>query len=220
MLPDGISLGRLQGPLSTLASVSPHFTGALRITEKGGGTGFVLLEDGKPYGAAFEDTGGGILLSGDGAYRYLLERPSLVYELIAYTAEETRVAREASIERGCIVTGVETAPPSPEMAALQQIARQPGVVAVSLFHDGFAIQSVGSADFEKVAAVAEDLLRAGSHITADMEMGGLSQVILETPRGKFIIAPYNDLYICILAEPDASLGLIRLSISGMVENRG
>jgi predicted regulator of Ras-like GTPase activity (Roadblock/LC7/MglB family) len=53
-----------------------------------------------------------------------------------------------------------------------------------------------------------------------MEMGGLSQVILETPRGKFIIAPYNDLYLCILAEPDANLGLIRLSIRGMQENRG
>jgi len=220
MLPDGISLGRLQGPLSTLASISPHFTGAVRITEKGGGTGFVLFEAGNPYAAAFEDKSRGLLLGGDDAYRHFLERPSLVYELIAYTAEETRAAREASSASGCLVTGVDRAPPSPEKAALQQIARQPGVVAVSVFHEGFALQSVGSADFEKVAAVAEDLLRAGSQITAEMEMGGLSQVILETPRGKFIIAPYNDLYLCILAEPDANLGLIRLSIRGMQENRG
>jgi len=89
-----------------------------------------------------------------------------------------------------------------------------GLIAVSVFHEGFAIQSLGSADFEYVAAVAEDLLRAGIHITADMEMGGLSQMILETPEGKLIIAPYGDLSICILAKPDANLGLIRLSIPG------
>ncbi len=169
MLPDGISLGRLQGQLSTLASISPHFTGAVRITEKGGGTGFVLFEAGNPYAAAFEDKSRGLLLGGDDAYRHFLERPSLVYELIAYTAEETRAAREASSASGCLVTGVGRAPPSPEKAALQQIVRQPGVVAVSVFHEGFALQSVGSADFEKVAAVAEDLLRAGSQITAEMD---------------------------------------------------
>jgi len=43
-------------------------------------------------------------------------------------------------------------------------------------------------------------------------MGDLSQMILETPAGKLIIAPYRDLSICVLARPDANLGLIRLSI--------
>ncbi|KAF5045581.1 hypothetical protein DSECCO2_479730 [anaerobic digester metagenome] len=65
-----------------------------------------------------------------------------------------------------------------------------------------------------MAAVAEDLLRAGVRITADMDMGDLAQVILETPAGKLIIAPYGDLSLCILAKPDANLGLIRLSIRG------
>jgi predicted regulator of Ras-like GTPase activity (Roadblock/LC7/MglB family) len=37
-------------------------------------------------------------------------------------------------------------------------------------------------------------------------------MILETPAGKLIIAPYGDLALCILAEPDANLGLIRLSM--------
>ena len=218
MLPDGISLGRLQGPLSALASISPHFTGAVRVSETGG-TGFVLIQAGKPYASAFENRSKGLLLSGDEAYRYLFDRPSIESELIAYTAGETEVAREASREAGCLVTE-EGAKPSSRIgsvdtSSLDQIARQPGVVAVSVFHEGFALQSLGSADFEQVAAVSEDLLRAGTRITGDMEMGDLSQVILETPTGKLIIAPYGDLSLCILTKPDANLGLIRLSIRGM-----
>ncbi|MDK2891105.1 MAG: hypothetical protein PWR21_1737 [Methanoculleus sp.] len=218
MLPDGVSLGRLQGPLSALASISPHFTGAVRIDESEG-TGFVLVQNGNPYAAAIEDSGKGLLLSGDEAYRYLLDQPSLNYELIAYTAEETETALEVSQETGCRVSegGLKPAAPagSADTDSLDQIARQPGVIAVSVFHEGFALQSLGSADFEHVAAVAEDLLRAGTRITADMEMGDLSQMILETPAGKLIIAPYGDLSLCILAKSDANLGLIRLSIRGM-----
>jgi len=220
MLPDGISLGRLQGPLSSLASISPHFTGAVRI-DGPGGTGFVLAQGGSPYAAAFECAGRDLLLSGDEAYRHLLDQPSIDYELIAYTDEEAGRAREVSREMGCLIKG-ETAVPAAGTAPmsterLEHVARQPGVVAVSVFHEGFALQSLGSADFEQVAAVAEDLLRAGTRITGDMEMGTLAQVILETPAGKLIIAPYGDLSLCILAKPDANLGLIRLSIRSMQE---
>ncbi|MFA7562274.1 MAG: roadblock/LC7 domain-containing protein [Methanoculleus sp.] len=223
MLPDGISLGRLQGQLSALASISPHFTGAVRISEPGG-TGFVLVQGGKPYAAAFENSSKGLLLSGDEAYRYLLDRPSLDSELIAYTSGETEVAREASAESGCLITegGAKSSSTigSVSTDSLSQIARQPGVIAVSVFHEGFALQSHGSADFEQVAAVAEDLLRAGTRITGDMAMGDLSQIILETPTGKLIIAPYDDLSLCILAKSDANLGLIRLSIRGIQKNPG
>ncbi|WP_292521180.1 roadblock/LC7 domain-containing protein [Methanoculleus sp.] len=218
MLPDGVSLGRMQGPLAALASISPRFTGAVRI-DGPGGTGFLLVQSGSPYAAAFESIDGNLLLGGDEAHRYLLGRPSLDYELVAYTAGETEAAREVSRRRGYLVNGDGATPAAPagpmSTESLEQVARQPGVIAVSVFHEGFALQSLGSADFEQVAAVAEDLLRAGTRITADMEMGRLSQVILETPAGKFIIAPYGDLFLCILAKPDANLGLIRLSIRGM-----
>ncbi|HOI57595.1 MULTISPECIES: roadblock/LC7 domain-containing protein [unclassified Methanoculleus] len=218
MLPNGVSLGRMQGPLAALASISPHFTGAVRIggTE---GTGFVLVQGGTPCAAAFENAGEDLLLSGDKAYSHLLGLPSLTYELIAYTAEETEAARDTSREMGCLVSkdGARPTPPngSGSVDGLEQVARQPGVIAVSVFHEGFALQSLGTADFEQVAAIAEDLLRAGTRITADMAMGDLSQMILETPAGKLIIAPHGDLSLCILAKPDANLGLIRLSIRGM-----
>jgi predicted regulator of Ras-like GTPase activity (Roadblock/LC7/MglB family) len=218
MLPDGVSLGRLQGPLAALASISPRFTGAVRI-DGSGGAGFVLVQGGDPYAAAYQATGENLVLDGDEAYRYLLNRPSLDYELIAYTSEETGAAREASRETGCLMGGDGAGPAasagSMSAGCLEHIARQPGVIAVSVFHEGFALQSLGSADFEQVAAVAEDLLRAGTRITGDMDMGDLSQVILETPVGKLIIAPYRDLSVCVLAKPGANLGLIRLSIRGM-----
>ncbi|MCK8517477.1 roadblock/LC7 domain-containing protein [Methanoculleus sp. 7T] len=218
MLPDGVSLGRLQGPLAALATISPHFTGAVRI-DGPGGTGFVLVQSGDPYAAAFESTGKDLLLGGDEAYRYLLDRPSLDYELIAYTSEETEAARRVSGETGCLIDGGGAKPAAPtepmSTERLEHVARQPGVIAVSVFHEGFALQSLGSADFEQVAAVAEDLLRAGTRITGDMEMGDLSQMVLETPAGKLIIAPYGDLSLCILAKSDANLGLIRLSIRSM-----
>jgi predicted regulator of Ras-like GTPase activity (Roadblock/LC7/MglB family) len=221
MLPDGVSLGRLHGPLGALASISPRFTGAVRIIGPGG-AGFVLVQRGNPCAAAFEGARRDLVLSGDEAYRYLLDQPSLDYELIAYTSGETEAARRICSEAGCLVTegGMTAAAPAGPMSAecLEQVARQPGVIAVSVFHEGFALQSLGSADFDQVAAVAEDLLRAGTRITGDMEMGGLSQMILETPAGKLIIAPYGDLSLCILAKPDANLGLIRLSIRSM-QNR-
>ena len=34
------------------------------------------------------------------------------------------------------------------------------------------------------------------------------------------VVSQSEIYLCILAEPDANLGLIRLSIRGMQENRG
>ncbi|MCK9307003.1 MAG: roadblock/LC7 domain-containing protein [Methanoculleus sp.] len=216
MLPNGVSLGRMQGPLAALASISPHFTGAVRVSGPNG-TGFLLVQGGNPYAAAFEDTARDLLLSGDKAYSHLLGQPSLNYELIAYTAEETEAARETSGEMGCLVSkdGDAARNGSGGVDGLEQVARQPGVIAVSVFHEGFALQSLGTADFEQVAAIAEDLLRAGTRITADMAMGDLSQMILETPAGKLIIAPHGDLSLCILAKPDANLGLIRLAIRGM-----
>ena len=215
MLPDGVSLGRLQGSLAALASISPRFTGAVRISGPGG-TGFVLVQRGDPCAAAFEGSGKDLVLSGDEAYRHLLDQPSLTYELIAYTSGETEAALGVCRETGCLVTedGVTPAAQTEPMSVecLEHVARQPGVIAVSVFHEGFALQSLGSADFEQVAAVSEDLLRAGTRITGDMGMEGLSQMILETPAGKLIIAPSGDLSLCILAKPDANLGLIRLSI--------
>ncbi len=95
---------------------------------------------------------------------------------------------------------------------LDKLQRQPGVLAVSVFHEGFSVQSTGNADFDQVAAVTEDLLRAGRKIAEELAHEPLDQIILETPVAKFIIASYGDINICVLTESAMNLGLIRTAI--------
>ena len=106
-------------------------------------------------------------------------------------------------------------PPLLDERMIQKILKQPGVIAVSTFFEGFAVQSAGRADFEQVAANAEDLFRAGKKIAREIDIGPLNQIILETGKGKLVIAPHGDLNVCIFTEPDANLGLIRVAIKSM-----
>lgn len=95
---------------------------------------------------------------------------------------------------------------------LQVIQRQPGIIAVLAFYEGFPVKSIGNGDFDQVAAIAEDFLRAGERITNDMRMGVLDQITLEAGDKKCIIVPYGDLSLCIITRAGANLGLIRLAI--------
>ena len=99
-----------------------------------------------------------------------------------------------------------------ENSYLEIIQRQPGVLAVLAFYEGFAVKTIGSGDFEKVAAIAEDFLRSGEKIISDMNMGGLDQITLEAGDKKCIVAPYGDLCICLITTGDVNLGLIRIMI--------
>jgi predicted regulator of Ras-like GTPase activity (Roadblock/LC7/MglB family) len=106
-------------------------------------------------------------------------------------------------------------PPLIDERMIQKILKQPGVIAVSTFFEGFAVQSAGRADFDQVAANAEDLFRAGKKIAREIDIGPLHQIIMETGKGKLVIAPHGDLNVCIFTEPDANLGLIRVAIKSM-----
>jgi predicted regulator of Ras-like GTPase activity (Roadblock/LC7/MglB family) len=68
--------------------------------------------------------------------------------------------------------------------------------------------------------LSEDLVRSANQITADLGMDSATQLILETPQGKLIISPVGDLFICILAETDCQLGLIRLAIRSIKHDLG
>lgn len=102
-----------------------------------------------------------------------------------------------------------------DQSTLKKILIQPGVIAVSAFFEGFPVQSLGDADFEHVAASAEDFMRAGVKIAQDMNAGLLEQMILETADNKFIIAPCGDLFLCVFTTADAQLGLIRVVIGNL-----
>ncbi len=114
--------------------------------------------------------------------------------------------------------GIPAHPGGPRLldeAHLMKIRVQPGVIAVSAFFEGFPVQSVGNEDFEHVAALAEDFMRAGTKIAHEMGIGNVDQLILETSGHKCIIAPCGDLSLCILTTADARLGLIRVLLQSV-----
>ena len=97
----------------------------------------------------------------------------------------------------------------------------PGVIGSALVADGFPIYQHGSdVDFEHVAAATEDMVRAGTRIATELQLGETGQIILETPEYKVIIAPIKDMFICVLTRSDTNLGLIRLNISNVQRSQG
>lgn len=89
----------------------------------------------------------------------------------------------------------------------------PGVLGSALVAEGFPVYQHGKdVDFEHIAAATEDMVRAGSRIASELQLGDTGQIILETPGYKVIIAPINDMFLCVLAQSDTNLGLIRLNI--------
>lgn len=108
----------------------------------------------------------------------------------------------------------------PNEAQLAKIRSQPGVIAVSAFFEGFPVQSAGDEDFEHVAALAEDFLRAGAKVSGELGIGDVDQLILETSQNKCIIAPCGDLSLCVLTRSDAQLGLIRVLLQGIQKELG
>lgn len=214
-----------------------EFTGAIEI-DTGRGRGFILTRKGELVAAYFKDSHG--VFRGSAAIRNLVSAPgddsSLQQSFImrAYDDADFAEALELCIRARLIIeqpaaVAAGASEPSPEeipgpeqkdpasldVSSLTRLASQPGVIAVSAFYEGFPVQSLGSADFEHVAARAEDLLRTGTKIAEEMELGRTSQLILETDDNKFIIAPCGDLFLCIITRADAQLGLIRVLIKSI-----
>lgn len=201
-----------------------------------GGSGFILVDHGKLQAAMFQTADE--LHKGRAALSFMTtgagetKDPQPVH-LRRYTDEEYLRALDLCRESNLLVAYDDVFPPvagdtsarqdgarGPEPRPLykldedrlKKILIQPGVIAVSAFFEGFPVQSIGKADFEKVAASAEDFMRAGVKIAEEMNAGPLEQMILETADNKFIIAPCGDLFICVFTTADTQLGLIRVII--------
>ena len=210
------------------------FLGAIEI-KTGAGNGFILTRSGKLVAAYFRTSAGPF--RGRAALSYItLESGNgdqiQNFHLRKYNESEfataLRICRESSllIAEDTSEPGegdLKTAPPQGQavprnyldQAKLKKILNQPGVIAVSAFYEGFPVQSIGDADFEHVAASAEDFMRAGTKIAEEMHIGQLDQMILETADNKFIIAPCGDLYLCVFTAADAQLGLIRVVLKSI-----
>ena len=211
------------------------FKGAIEI-ENGQGTGFILTFNGELVAAYFEDKNG--VYKGASAIRNIITTPlgdtgqQQNFIMRAYDEEDYAEALDMCTRGGLLMGAAQPDPdavptpkktsessrhtPSPvDESTLTKIISQPGVVAVSAFYEGFPVVSLGEADFEHVAARAEDFLRAGTRIAQDMNLGQPDQLILESAENKFIIVPCGDLFLCIITRADAQLGLIRVLLKSI-----
>lgn len=217
ILPEGKKIGVIRGSFAEVKPYAATFTGALEVISDSG-EGFVLCDKGTIVAAYIRDQRG--TYTAKVAVERLNAIPPVDFALRTYSEEEYSEALAASSSNGWFIPAAGTAgaerqhiPLTEE--SLQKVLKQPGVHAVSAFYEGFPVQSLGDADFDLVAAMAEDLLRAGTKIAADMKIGILDQAILETAQGKLILAPYGDLYLCVLADANANLGLVRIAVKSI-----
>lgn len=204
-------------------------------TEAPSGHGFILIDNGKLLAAYFKNTqqsyrGESSLAPMQMESTGGFSSPQ-TFNVRTYTEEEFSRAVQISREEGLFIEETMPLPdsdredlnsdelaekPEPlDETKLKKIKSLAGVIAVAAFSEGFSIQCIGDADFEHVAASAEDLMRAGTRIARDLKIGSLDQMILETNENKFIIAPCGDIFLCVFTTADAHLGLIRVVLKNI-----
>jgi predicted regulator of Ras-like GTPase activity (Roadblock/LC7/MglB family) len=239
-LPAGTEGGTMTNPMDEkFFDDLKAFHGAVEIRTPTG-TGFILNDNGRVLAAMFH-TGTNSYLGGSALSFMNMDSGNRgtvqTFHLRKYNDQEFTRALEICRESRLLIVSEETpSPPAAPILAksleivrenmgrspiyldestLKKILSQPGVIAVSAFFEGFPVQSLGDADFEHVAASAEDFMRAGVKIAQDMNAGPLEQMILETAENKFIIAPCGDLFLCIFTTADTRLGLIRVVLKSI-----
>jgi predicted regulator of Ras-like GTPase activity (Roadblock/LC7/MglB family) len=215
-LPEGTHLGYINNPLQDRdVQRIIGLVGLIKVATKQG-EGAILIDRGKIIAASF--TSGDKIYTGNGALEIINATTPEKMGLNSYTVDEYQSAVEICRQENLLLqdeTNIPTIPDLLDESILRKVLVQPGVIAISAFSEGFSVQSLGEADFDQVAAMAEDLLRAGIKIAGDMKIGLIDQIILETDSGKIIIAPYGDLYLCVFTGPDVNLGLIRVVLKSI-----
>jgi predicted regulator of Ras-like GTPase activity (Roadblock/LC7/MglB family) len=229
-LPAGTDGGTIANPQDEGAiQYLMNFRGAIEI-ETPSGHGFIITENGKLVAAYFRNSEGAF--RGKTALSHMItestggEESPQSFSLRKYSTAEFAQAVEVSRDENILISepvgtfpGISSESRNfPELldeAKLNKLAGQPGVIAVSTFFEGFPVQSIGDADFEHVAALAEDLMRAGAKIPQELKIGELDQLILETAENKLIIALCGDLYLCVFTTADAQLGMIRVVLKSI-----
>jgi predicted regulator of Ras-like GTPase activity (Roadblock/LC7/MglB family) len=215
-LPEGTPLGYINNPLQEKdVQRIIGLVGVIKISAEQG-EGVILIDQGKLIAASF--VAGDKIYSGNSALEIINATTPGKMELFKYSPDEYRDAVETCEKENLLQQNESSLQGLPDIldeSILRKVMAQPGVVAVSAFSEGFSVESLGEADFDQVAAMAEDLLRAGIKIAEDMKIGLIDQIILETGSGKIIVAPYGDLFICVFTKPDANLGLIRIVLKSI-----
>ena len=225
-IPDGSFVAETDRPLPEVLKDYGHdFRGCIRV-EKGENSrsseGFILMEDGNVLASAF--TTMGITLYQLNALDRMMSLKHARLKVYSYSEEEKSGVFDLYPDSviGDLpqkTEAVEEASPVPEPARisydvlLTTVTQLPGVIAAALVLDGLPIYQQGQhVDFEHIAVATEDMVRSGTKIATELQLGSAEQIILETPSNKAVIAPINDMFLCVLTAADANLGLVRLSI--------
>lgn len=204
-----------------LKEYGQQFKGCIRVYRPEpvpGSEGFILLDSGTVLAAAFSSQG--INLYQLNALHRMMALGDIRSEIVPLTDEQVREAIGNAPDAAIVATTGAMAGQAPRIAeekaeydyTLSRLTSMPGVLAAALVADGLPVFHQGEADFEHIAAAAEDIIRAGSRITRELQLGGTDHIILETPGYKVFIAPVSDMYLCVLARGDSNLGLIRLNV--------
>lgn len=226
-IPDGSFVAETERPLSeALMDYGHDFRGCIRVICDDGrhSEGFVIVEGGKVLASAF--TTMGITLYQTSALERMTALKGAKLKVYSYSEDEKLRAFASYPDSviGDLSPGeADEHPAEPERisydALLATVTRLPGVIAAALVMDGLPIYQQGQhVDFEHIAVATEDMVRSGTKIATELQLGSAEQIILETPSHKAIIAPISDMFLCVLTAADANLGLVRLSIRNAQTN--
>jgi predicted regulator of Ras-like GTPase activity (Roadblock/LC7/MglB family) len=185
--------------------------------------GFILLDRGQIIAAYFrDDTGDFVGLDAERRIDALPMDVWMIYKLALWSYNQNELdealnqcSRERLLLKGEKPGEVPGSGRTFGESGLNRLLKQPGVLAVCAFNDGFSVQSIGVADPDQLAAVAEDLFRAASRVVEELRTGGLDQIILESGKRKLIVIPHKDLHIAVLTRNNANLGLIRIALRNL-----
>ncbi len=219
-----------------LSEYSQGFRGCIHVFQADDGKtseGFILIEDGNVLASAYNLLGT-ITLYQMNALERMMALKDLRLKIYSYSEKDKAQLLESYPD--AIIEGQEKKGEKPEEPAIEDepqekqavpyesmlstVCMLPGVVATALVADGFPIYQKGEqqVDFEHIAVATEDMVRSGTRIATELQLGSTEQIILETPNYKTIIAPIDDMFLCVLAKADANLGLVRLSIKNVQSN--
>jgi predicted regulator of Ras-like GTPase activity (Roadblock/LC7/MglB family) len=222
ILPEGRPVAESTATVSgLLKQYGQQFKGCVHVYRKEQGPaseGFILIDNGTVLAAALASQGIN-LHQIDALYR-MMALDNVTSKVVELSDDEIRAALREEPESA--ITGAVTAPAklvvpvAKEKAEydhiLSLITSLPGVAAAAFVADGLPVFQQGKADFEHIAAATEDMVRTGGRIAGELQLGAAEQIIIETPGYKVIIAPVNDMFLCVLARGETNLGLIRLNI--------
>ncbi len=226
-IPDGSFVAETDRPLPEALKAYGHdFRGCIRV-EKGenhrASEGFVIVDDGNVLASAYFTMG--ITLYQMNALDRMISLKGARIKVYSFSEDEKSSVLEAYPDSviGDLPARIgqpeEEAPAMPEPPRisydmlLSTVTQLPGVIAAALVLDGLPIYQQGQqVDFEHIAVATEDMVRSGTKIATELQLGSAEQIILETPSSKAVIAPINDMFLCVLTAADTNLGLVRLSI--------